>query len=594
MIQIKIKKTNIPNFHDHFQNLNEIEYEKFGIFSVSNSLLNWTVPAYQLIEPNQLMLKTIRSIDYGKSTQIVVNSNGIEGTDQIQNGIAIYFDSKNYILYHSVGTVGKLKIIRNGQIVFNSGSNTVNNTTTIKLMYNFETKIASFFRWTGSWSNQISYTCNFNFLKAKLVIGCLNSDGSNTSTIARNIDYVYMTDFNYSTQFPDITNNVLDSLKNFTKNNGIVLNKKTIPDLFLSSFGNNEFGQLGLNTLTSDFNTPQNFGIFDPVIENNFTYNDWKKISTFCNGSFSLLLKRNNTLWAIGDNSYGQFGNDTNNNEIAPKQIIHGLNIKDINVGESHSFIVTEDGIAYGAGSNMFGQLGIGTDENRQVFLKIENFKWKKICAGSNFSIGLREDGTLWGAGLNSSGQLGNGTTNQSLTFVKIGNHYWKDISCGANFSLGIRFDGTLWGWGSNFNYQLGVTGNTSKLTPVQIGSSTNWIKIFTGFNFSFALNSENQLYACGDNSFGQLGLNDLITRQSLTLVSDLFTEVSCGYGHTLFLTKTKDVYSTGLNSFGQLGLSNNVNKIIPEKINTINSDIKYLILSCGQNHSIIGNIFQK
>jgi len=73
--------------------------------------------------------------------------------------------------------------------------------------------------------------------------------------------------------------------------------------------------------------------------------------------------------------------------------------------------------------------------------------------------------------GFNVSGQLGDGTNTDKNSPVQIGSDTWSMILGGNDSSIGIKSNGTLWAWGANNVYQLGNGTNTDSNTPVQIGS---------------------------------------------------------------------------------------------------------------------------
>jgi len=76
-----------------------------------------------------------------------------------------------------------------------------------------------------------------------------------------------------------------------------------------------------------------------------------------------LFIKSDGSLWAMGDNTYGQLGDgiykeyDPYTNQ--PEEIV-ASNVLAIAAGENHSLFVKSDGSLWGMGDNTFGQLGDG------------------------------------------------------------------------------------------------------------------------------------------------------------------------------------------------------------------------------------------
>ena len=75
------------------------------------------------------------------------------------------------------------------------------------------------------------------------------------------------------------------------------------------STGTNGSGQLGINSSTASFNTLQLFG----------TTTDWDLLYTGFRNVFG--MKTDGTVWAWGDNSYGQLGDNSTTNRIEPVQV---------------------------------------------------------------------------------------------------------------------------------------------------------------------------------------------------------------------------------------------------------------------------------
>lgn len=71
-------------------------------------------------------------------------------------------------------------------------------------------------------------------------------------------------------------------------------------------------------------------------------------------------------------------------------------------------------------GSNIYGQLGIGSTINSNQFTQVTD-KVALINAGAQHSVIMKTDGSFWTAGYNDSGQLGLGTTGSNITsFTKV------------------------------------------------------------------------------------------------------------------------------------------------------------------------------
>jgi alpha-tubulin suppressor-like RCC1 family protein len=88
----------------------------------------------------------------------------------------------------------------------------------------------------------------------------------------------------------------------------------------------------------------------------------------------SLVLKTDNTLWACGDNKYGQLGDGTYIDRNSLMKIADGIKI--ISAGGGHTLVLKTDNSLWACGYNENGQLGDGTFSNKNSLIKItENVK---------------------------------------------------------------------------------------------------------------------------------------------------------------------------------------------------------------------------
>ncbi|MBI5417584.1 Ig-like domain-containing protein [Candidatus Poribacteria bacterium] len=183
----------------------------------------------------------------------------------------------------------------------------------------------------------------------------------------------------------------------------------------LWAWGNNNYGQLGDGTNESR-NTPVQIGY----------YNNWNRIS--CGKYHTIGIKNNGTLWAWGNNYYGQLGDATNVDKNEPIEI--GFNNYNYHYwisavcGSNHTIGISNFGTLWAWGRNNFGQLGYGlnVDYNRNIPDEIGiNNDWLFIKAGDNFSICIRRNGSVLVWGSNYYGELGDGTNENKNTPVTLG-----------------------------------------------------------------------------------------------------------------------------------------------------------------------------
>jgi M6 family metalloprotease-like protein len=138
----------------------------------------------------------------------------------------------------------------------------------------------------------------------------------------------------------------------------------------LWAWGGNFFGQMGGGADTGS-RVPIRIG----------AENDWAAITT---GSFhSLALKADGSLWAWGQNISGQLGVITEQpNQFTPIRVEGDYNWAVIKAGYRHSFALRTDGSIWAWGENIYGQLGIGStvQHNTPVRIGVDN-DWGKRLA---------------------------------------------------------------------------------------------------------------------------------------------------------------------------------------------------------------------
>ena len=103
--------------------------------------------------------------------------------------------------------------------------------------------------------------------------------------------------------------------------------------------------------------------------------------------------------------------------------------------------------------------LGLGAFTEYELPRKVENVPddIRKITGGAGHSIIIDESGDTWVTGWNNKGQLGIGSNDDINNFMKLEmNHKFVKVSCGWDTSAGTTEDGQLFVWGSNSHNQLG------------------------------------------------------------------------------------------------------------------------------------------
>ena len=138
-------------------------------------------------------------------------------------------------------------------------------------------------------------------------------------------------------------------------------------------------------------------------------------------GFFSLFLKTNGSLWAMGYNGFGELGDGTNNNMNQPEQIV-ASNVTAIAAGGGYfvsggnrywrpSFFSRTTAV-YGPWAIMYPANWATAPITTPT---VPNKLWPPMSLPLPRDIPqsfLKRDGSLWAMGDNGNGQLGDGTTN--------------------------------------------------------------------------------------------------------------------------------------------------------------------------------------
>ncbi len=305
----------------------------------------------------------------------------------------------------------------------------------------------------------------------------------------------------------------------------------------------------------------------------------------------SLIICSDNTLTNWGGNTYGELGNGTNMGSSSPVNYPTINALKKVSTsknGSPFSLFLKNDGTVWACGNNSYGQLGLGDTLDRLIPTQIPGLtNISEISAGNSFAAVLKSDGTIWVWGNNQNGQLATGDTLRRLSPFQIPSlTNFVDVKAGSGGSImALRNDSTVWNWGYNIYGQLGNGTTIGSKIPLQVTTLSQIVKIENGMHSEYALKSDGNLYSWGWNAFGKLGNGNStnISLPALTLAPPNIKDISAGPTSCLALKSDSTVWSWGWNFFGQLGLGNTINKSIPEQITTLGN----IVSISANNHSL-------
>lgn len=272
---------------------------------------------------------------------------------------------------------------------------------------------------------------------------------------------------------------------------------------------------------------------------------------------YSLVLCNDGTVRTWGSNVSGQLGDSTTEDKNIPV-LVKGLSGVIAVAGEgNHSIALKNDSTVWGWGNNFYGQIGDSSSFNRNIPVKVVGLSGViAIAAGDHHSLALKKDGTVWAWGWDLFGQLGNGTGTSNYP-IKIDSLSGViAIAAGSYHSLALKNNGTMWAWGNNTSGELGIENNSQSNYPQQVSGLSSVKSISGSSSNSYAIKQDGTVWVWGGNTYNQLGNNTeaFSTHPRQVIGLSEVKEFTGGFQHSLALKNDGTVWTWGNNSAGQLG----------------------------------------
>lgn len=290
----------------------------------------------------------------------------------------------------------------------------------------------------------------------------------------------------------------------------------------LYAWGDNGYGQLGLaNTGGEDVPTPIpdmtdvkyfSTGYIMGAIKNDNTGWAWGlgiglpvQVITdayFLDASSSTIsyVKNDGTVWSIGDNGVGNFGDGTTiSNYTTSVQMLNIANAVRVSNNHSATIILLDDGTLMAVG---FGYLGLGPNVDQTLTpLPITGIPpIVEIQSNEMGTIALTGSGDVYFWGVDNNGYFDVPTLLPNL----------KDIVAISGCDDGYHFmaldeNENCFAWGDNWG-QMGFSAATNTDDPQIV--ATDVIDIMAGETFSYIVKSDGSLWAAGGSNGGSIWLD--------------------------------------------------------------------------------------
>lgn len=193
------------------------------------------------------------------------------------------------------------------------------------------------------------------------------------------------------------------------------------------------------------------------------------------------------------------------------------------------------------------------------------------ISGGNGHYLALTFTGDVYAWGSNYYGQLGNGGNEDSAVPVKVPDLVdIVDIAAGTSHSLAVSYSGRVYAWGNNAYKELGTDEPATLSSPTEVSGLSNVVQVAAGNETSMALTKKGEVYTWGYGEYGQLGNgSNTISSAKPARLNNLnkVAEIAAGVYHNMALTESGSLYTWGRNRDSQLGNSKTTNANTPQRL---------------------------
>lgn len=240
---------------------------------------------------------------------------------------------------------------------------------------------------------------------------------------------------------------------------------------------------------------------------------------------YILALKDDGTVWAWGNNEYGQLGNRdlverrgklySFRNSDKPVQVTGLSDVIEVSAYQNTSYALKTDGTVWAWGNARSGLTGNGKPVLHYMTTVTESYTVspEKVVGISDViaihgPMALLSNGTVWTWGQNNYGQLGNKGAEATSTPQQVAGLTNVSAICSNihGMRMVLKADGTLWSWGENRNNKTGHLQGQNVETPRQVNNIAGGAIMVAGHSTNLLLTTARTVMGWGDGSFGALG----------------------------------------------------------------------------------------
>jgi alpha-tubulin suppressor-like RCC1 family protein len=255
-----------------------------------------------------------------------------------------------------------------------------------------------------------------------------------------------------------------------------------------------------------------------------------------------VVLASTGAVVSWGRNHYGQLGLGTLEDKLSPRRV-ELQPVRTVATGDGVSAAINAAGELFVWGRNGSGQLPVkgNAASKRQVLTPTRSAITSRVAAvdaGLRHLVVLTEDGDLLEFGTDSGGI----TVDHRVT-ISPGAGRVRSVSAGEDHTLALTTQGVVLAWGANDLGQIGIGEPGRSQVPVTAvelpGARGQVTAIKAGSRHSLALTDRHEVYAWGDGRYGAVGggrpeidATTVATPQRVPLPPAVVTKRLCGAGY--------------------------------------------------------------